>query len=193
MCDTNYAQYYALEHYLFSVVSSRFRAASTLSAFDFFCIVIWKANRSKSKIASRLLAQGDGHANLEGAVRSLVQKIAEAQNGKARLSVLIQEWGFRLPMASAILTVLYPDEFTVYDVRVYELLGDFGDAQYKTNFNCLWDRYIAYLKRVKSEVPEAQTLRDKDRFLWGKSFALQLQSNIEERFGPDVDDTEFDA
>ena len=34
------------------------------------------------------------------------------------MRILIEDWAFRLPMASAILTVLYPDSFTVYDIRV---------------------------------------------------------------------------
>jgi hypothetical protein len=32
--------------------------------------------------------------------------------------ILMRDWGLRLPMASAILTVLFPEEFTVYDQRV---------------------------------------------------------------------------
>ena len=35
------------------------------------------------------------------------------------------KWAFRLPTASAILTVLYPDVFTVYDRRVCKVLGAF--------------------------------------------------------------------
>lgn len=50
-----YLDYYYLEQYLFDVVSARFQTVGTLSAFDFFCIVIWKANRAKSKVAKRLL------------------------------------------------------------------------------------------------------------------------------------------
>ena len=94
------------------------------------------------------------------------------------LSVLIEGWGFRLPMASAILTVIYPEDFTVYDVRVCDVLGDYKDVQYKTNFDILWERYSAYILRVKNAVPEYPRLRDKDRYLWGKSFALQLKTDI---------------
>jgi|SRR5579884_33189 hypothetical protein len=177
----DYSRYYDLESYLFGEVSQRFTNSKQLSAFDFFCIVAWKANRSKSRIARRLLARG--HTNLSAAVRALATSVVKANNKKERLKVLIEGWGFRLPMASAILTVLFPEDFTVYDVRVCEIFDDFKDAQYKARYEDLWSRYLAYLKRVQASVPSAKRLRDKDRYLWGQSFHDQLQRDIKNRFG----------
>jgi hypothetical protein len=51
----DFRTYYDLETYLFETVSPRFAEEHSLTAFDFFCIVIWKANRAKSKIARRLV------------------------------------------------------------------------------------------------------------------------------------------
>lgn len=77
----------------------------------------WKANRSKNKGRDRLARlSGD----FESAVTSIGSALASAHDQKARLRCLMVEWGFRLPVASAILAVLYPDEFTIYDVRVCE-------------------------------------------------------------------------
>lgn len=193
MTNTNFLQYYNLEDYLFRVVSTRYAQKKSLSAFDFFCIVIWKANRAKSKVANRLLAHGNGQANLEAAVGILLSTISGAKDQKSRLSVLIETWGFRLPMASAILSVLYPEDFTVYDIRVCDVLGDFKDAQYKTNFTTLWERYSAYVATVKNAVSEHSSLRDKDRFLWGKSFATQLQEDIQSSFSRANGHAEFEA
>ena len=186
MSDTNFLQYYELEDYLFSVVSTRYAQSKTLTAFDFFCIVIWKSNRAKSKMAKRLMAKG--HTNLDAAVASLLAELSEANDNRARLSVLIEGWGFQLPMASAILTVLYPEDFTIYDERVCDVLGDFKDAKNKSKFTSLWERYSAYVAAVKDAVPECSNLRDKDRFLWGKSFATQLQADIQSSFGHGDDD-----
>lgn len=115
-----------------------------------------------------------------------------ANDAKQRLAVLIDGWGFRLPMASAILSVLYPDDFTVYDVRVCGVLGDFADAQQK-KFADLWPRYQEYVERVRHEAPDRATRRDKDRYLWGKSFESQLTSDVKTGFGTGVDDSEFEA
>lgn len=193
MTDNQFLQYYDLEDYLFKVVSTRYAQNNTLTAFDFFCIVIWKANRAKSKVAKRLLAHGNGQTNLEVAVGALLTPISDGKDQKERLSVLIEGWGFRLPMASAILTILYPEDFTIYDIRVCDVLGDFKDAQYKANFATLWERYAAYTIAVRNAVPECSTLRDKDRALWGKSFANQLQTDIQSSFGRWNSDAAFEA
>jgi len=187
----DFARYYDLEEYLFREVSSGYQTNRQISAFDFFCIIIWKANRSKSKVAKRMLAQG--HRDLASAVETLLSAISTAKGNKERLRVLVEGWGFRLPMASAILTVLYPDDFTVYDVRVCDVLCDFKDAQYKTRYDDLWERYSAYITRVRDSVPNVTTLRDKDRYLWGQSFAAQLQRDIEAKFGNAADDAELEA
>ena len=183
----DYRQLYDLESYVCDTVGPRFRTVGKLSAFDFFCIVVWKANRAKSKIAKRLLVLG--HGDLERAVGVLTSDLTAAVGPKERLRVLHRKWGFRLPMSSAILSVLYPEEFTVYDVRVCGVLGDFSRLGSITRFDRLWDGYVEYRKAVSEAVPGHLSLRDKDRFLWGKSFAEQLQHQVGSGFAkaaPDV-------
>ncbi|MBU6299529.1 MAG: hypothetical protein KGJ79_00825 [Alphaproteobacteria bacterium] len=180
MDEGDYRKFYHLESYLFGEVTRRFSEMGKLTAFDFFCIIIWKANRAKSKIARRLLEKG--YDNLEPAVAALTQEIAVAKNPKARLKVLIKNWKIRLPMASAILTVLYPNDFSVYDVRVCDQLGCFHNTQNKTNFDVQWDEYQRYVSEVRELTPPEYKLRNKDRWLWGKSFFTQLTDDIHDNF-----------
>jgi hypothetical protein len=189
MKHQDFLNYYGLENHLFGTVSKNYQMTKTVSAFDFFCIIIWKANRAKSKVANRLLNEAKGHKNLDSAVSALIKEISSQADMKNRLRVIMDEWGFRLPMASAILTVLYPDDFTIYDVRVCEVLGDFQDAQHKKPFDNLWTRYEEYVQKVKATVTENLSLRDKDRWLWGKSFARQLEGDIENNFVRNADDS----
>jgi len=180
MSSEDFGKYYDLEKYLFGEVSPTFKLSGNLSTFDFFCIVVWKANRAKSKIARRMLSHG--FTNLEDAVATLMGQVHQAVDEKERLRLLIQKWGFRLPMASAILTVLYPHNFTVYDVRVCEMLDDFHHLQYKVDFEALWSGYSQYVQRVRKCGPENISLREKDRWFWGKSFANNLLRDIENKF-----------
>ena len=92
-------------------------------------------------------------------------------------------------MASAVLSVLYPEEFTIYDVRVCETLNAFKDLQHKTRFEDIWSGYEEFIKSVKNATSEQKTLRDKDRELWGKSFAVQLVKDIENKFSCEADDS----
>lgn len=179
---TDYVQFYHLESYLFDTVHQRFAHQGYLGAFDFFCIVIWKANRAKTRIARKLLGARTGKS-LDDVVKELTKSIAAQETPEMRMRFLIcGDFGFRLPMASAILTVLYPDDFTVYDYRVCEALNGFRKLNHVTKIDNLWDGYLEFKRAVENNAPEGYSLRDKDRYLWGRSFCDQLQCQVESGF-----------
>ncbi len=178
----DYLKYFDREYYLFEDVHPRFRAEHSLGAFDFFSIVIWKANRAKSKIARRLLKQEHkGKRDLESRCRALTASLHDASDHKERFRLLINDWGFALPMASAILAVCWPEDFPVYDYRVRDQIKDFPKLSTR-NFEKLWDHYEEYRVRVSKLIPMGLSLRDKDRYLYGKSNALQLKNDIRRSF-----------
>lgn len=177
----DFLRYYDLETYLFVDVHDRFHRQGFLSAFDFFAIVVWKANRAKGLIARRLLAKTKT-GDLENVVGSLSSSLFSAQTPRERLRILMEDWGFQLPMASAILTVLWPGTFTVYDFRACDQLGGFHRLINWSKFDKIWQHYELFRDAVSAAGPEGLSLREKDRFLWGRSSALQLQEDIESCF-----------
>lgn len=184
-----YIQFTDMESYLFKTVHRRFTEQGYVGAFDFFCIVIWKANRAKTKVAKRLL--GTTEKTLDEVVIDLTKKIAAQETPKDRMRILMfGDIRFRLPMASAILTVLYPDEFTIYDYRVCEALGGFGNLTNITNIDKLWVGYSAFKSAVISNSPQGLSLRDMDHYLWGKSFCDQLTNDIRNNFTSEVAEDE---
>lgn len=174
-----YLKFYDLESYALTDVRNSFNRDGYLSAFDFFCIIIWKANRAKTKIAHRLLKL---NPDLNESVRDLTNQIFNSSGSKQKLNILISEFGFRLPMASAILTILYPETFTVYDMKVCDTLCSFKGIDNIANFDNLWKSYQEYIECVKAYEPTNLSLRDKDRYLWGKSFHEQLTSDLKHNF-----------
>lgn len=178
----DYTRYYDLERYLFEDVARHFREDGSLGAFDLFSIVIWKSNRAKTRIAKRLAARGP---DLETVARELTAAVASAPDPEARLLVLMRDWGFLLPMASAILTVLYPDDFTVYDTRVCQELRDFARLANRAPTR-VWAGYMAYRDAVIRSTPAGLSLRDRDRFLWGRSAAQQLESDVRSSFSKET-------
>lgn len=175
-----FEKYRRLEAYLFTEVHANFVQDSQLSVQDFFCIVIWKANRAKSKIADKILKQ---HTDLASGVNSITQRLSELNAPKAQMQFLWETSGFRLPMASAILTVLFPADFTVYDYRVCEEIGADKSLASRTNFDNLWVGYLDYKAKVIAAAPEGFSLRKADQYLWGRSFCRQLEEDIEKSFG----------
>lgn len=163
----NYLKYYHLENYLFEELKGNFQKRGYLTPEEFFCIVIWKANRAKGKIKVKLLRH---RISLEQNVKKLTNEIFKASDNKEKLKILLDGWKFNLPMATAILMVLYPKDFTVYDIRVRKELGIEDFAGRKNQI----ERYFSeFLPMVKEKV-KGESLRDKDRYLWGKSFYEDL-------------------
>jgi hypothetical protein len=86
-------------------------------------------------------------------------------------------------MASAILTVLYPNDFTVYDVRACDQVKGFHTLAARQNADSLWRGYLDFKQAVERATPKRLSLRDKDRFLWARSRHDDLVSSIRRRFG----------
>jgi hypothetical protein len=164
----NYLKYYDLEKYLFGDVSVRFRKDGVIDHVDFYMILIWKANRAKNRARDRLAREAGSFSN---AIREIGTALRETKGAKERLGVLMNKrWDFRLATATAILTVLYPEEFTIYDERVVGQLGKFRKLGHKSFSDRLWEGYSEFKRVVEKSTPAELSLRDKDRYLWGKSF-----------------------
>lgn len=88
------------------------------------------------------------------------------------MEIIIKKWKFGLPMATAILTVLYPEEFTVYDYRVRQQLGLKDIYSVKKYFK----EFLPMVKKYAES--KGETLREIDKELRGKSFYEDLQKLI---------------
>lgn len=173
--DVDYRKFSYLEDYLFSEVSPRFAETGEISPPDFYMIVIWKANRAKTKVRDRLGRREGGFA---GAVQSMAAALCTSTSPKQKLGIVMRDWGFLLPMASAILTVLYPEEFSVYDVRVCDQLERFHELAHRKFSDRLWSDYLEFLAAVTDAGPDGLSLRDKDRYLWGRSFYEGVMKDV---------------
>lgn len=165
---------YNEESHLFEVINPRFCAQGWLDAYDLFFIVRWKSNRAISKISKKLVRIGG--RDLHQVARLLTSQVYTASGPAERFNILCGNWELRLPMASAILTVLYPRDFTIYDVRVCNMLGAFHALGDRTNLESRWRGYREFCDAVTAAAPARLSLRDKDRWLWARSRHQDLTS-----------------
>ena len=91
------------------------------------------------------------------------------------------KWEFRLTTASAILSVLFPDTFTIYDVRVCRVVGNFGRLGQRRWSDETWREYQDFVEAVKAATPQGLSLRDCDRWLWGKDKQDTLRTELSAR------------
>lgn len=166
MSAMTFRKYYNLERYLFDEVGPQYRRTGKLEPIDLYFILSWKASRAKNKSKNRLIEKA---GTFEKATRAIAGALRAANSDDERLMRLMDDWGFRLPTATAILSVLYPRTYTVYDVRVCSELGRFAEIANWRFSSRLWARYQQFVKEVEAAVSKPMSLRDKDRYLWGRS------------------------
>lgn len=162
----NYLDYYDNETYLLRV-GDGFRRTGKIEPADFYMILVWKANRAKNYHRDRL--KDIAGSNFATAVSTMAFDLFCATEKKQRLEVLLEKWKFALPTASAILTILYPDDFTVYDYRVCREIG----RAYRNWLG--WIEYEQFEESVIDAAPKELKLRDKDRFLIGRSIRKDIE------------------
>lgn len=158
-----YIKYYFLENYLFSEVSAAFKERGFLAPEEFFAILIWKSNRSKTKIRDSILKNGK-------TVRGIMTEVSKADTPGLKLDILDSVPYIGIPIASAILSVCYPDDFTVADYRACAAIKKYG-KEINGNPTASKTAYFEYLNACKELARESNlSLRDFDRMLWAKDF-----------------------
>ena|SRR3989344_8264472 len=191
----NFLKYYWLEEYLEREVRPFFEEKGYLTAEQFFAIIEWKNPRfGKTKLS--YMEDKD--------IRELTKNIGESIRSKEQqLEILLRNGGknrkgIRLATASAILTILYPDSFTVYDIRVRKQLAKNKewklmrreDGEYapeditgsKDEIGRYINEYIPKVSKVGQKLSSQKlSLRDCDRFLWAKDWYEDLQDFLYKR------------
>jgi len=166
-------QLYNLEDYLFDTVSTRFQADGTLNAYDFFAIVIWKSNRNKTKIREGITDTGES-------VGELMREVHQARMPEAKVEVLLPVQGIGISIASAILTVCYPKEFTVLDWRAWETLKEWEVEELSPRYPGKSEEYVQYCQACKRLAAQVElSLRDLDRALLGWSWEKGVRALCE--------------
>src|SRR5579863_4734793 len=96
----------------------------------------WGRNDRPAALARRLAKIAGG---FDAAAHGIAAGLRATLEPEPRLRLLLTRWGFLLPTASAILAVLYPDTFTVYDERVCDALGDFHQLRRSENLDAVYE------------------------------------------------------
>lgn len=160
-----YLKYYWLENYLFGDVNKNFHNRGYLTPEEFFAIVIWKSNRAKTNVRKGIIKSGR-------TICEITSKVFQAKMPEEKLNVFLSPKipNIGIPIASAILTVCYPNDFTIADYRACASLENFGEEVRGNPTNSI-SAYFEYLEKCKKLARKYNiSLRDFDRILWAKDF-----------------------
>jgi len=158
-----YLKYYWLEKYLEDEVKPFFDRKHYITAEQFFAIIIWKRNASKTKIR-------EGIEKSHKTIFEITSEIYRAESLEGKMKILIAIDGISYSFASAILTILYPELFTISDYRVSRSLKEQFNINAPETISTKTE-YFAYLNACKKLSEKNRlSLRDCDRALWGRDF-----------------------
>lgn len=169
--------YYSPETLVFPAIAQSFADTGTLDPMAFYLILDWKAPRARTRHRSRLARIG---GSFNAAVNQIAADLRGATGPEQQLGLLLTKWGFRLPTASAILTVLYPEKFTIYDIRVCDALYAFRQLSGMKWSPTAWEEYRRFIGAVRRAAPQGLSLRDCDRWLWGRDKQETLRNELVE-------------
>lgn len=190
----NYIKYYWIEsEYLEKEVFLHFDNKGYLTPEQFFSILFWKSKRPIKKWVRPQLP----NESVKSLTREISSSPTKSDTGeKEKLDVLLGQSGFGIAMASAVLSVLYPTDYTVYDYRAREQLNKECFKKYRKEGKLLRDisaitndianrqkikktywEFVEIVKRIAED--KGLTLRNCDRYLWGKSWYEDLEKFIE--------------
>ena len=85
--------------------------------------------------------------------------------------------GIKTAVASAILTVCYPQKFSIIDVRVLRELNLTPTAAGLWSAKMYWEEFIPKVQSFASE--HKLSLRDADKVLWGQSVYKDIMARLQ--------------
>ena len=130
----------------------------SLTVEELLVVLKWKLGRVKASDASILL-----HLDaINIAIRLAGQSGKEVKSIKSLCGVK----GIKLAVASAILTVCYPDKFTIIDYRVLGILQLKPEKADGWSAERYWDVFVPAVNRL---CRPGFSLREVDKALWGLS------------------------
>jgi len=175
---------------VFPDLRKRLAKGEGLGKRDVLLIVKWKLGRIKGSNSKTVSDE-----NLKK-INTAIVEAAKPEKALAALKALEEVPGIVLATATAILTVCYPDTFTIIDERVLESLDLLPgghekkkrrkkkkEGKEKSKYNTEdWtaETYVdEYLPKVKARQDEwKRTLRETDQALWGLSVNRRVEKVI---------------
>lgn len=126
---------------LFTEVGPRARKRRFLRFDEFYQICMWKSARQKNKYLKN-----------KDKVETISRKVFSTHDEKEKIELLCSLEGVGIPTASAILTVLYPENYPIIDIRCIEALNYLGYKELKKTMSFKnWEKYLGIMRTLAKE------------------------------------------
>lgn len=136
-----YIQLYDIEKYLFAVIGPKVQARGYLIFDEFYQICMWKSARQKPRYIEN-----------KNRVEEISRKVFSEKDEAIKIEMLCKLNGVGIPTASAILTIVFPKEYAVIDIRCLEILhGKFSQNIGRSMSVKTWLNYLTLMRSWAKE------------------------------------------
>lgn len=154
-----YLDLYNQEEYLFNFIGPKIKKRGFINFQEFFKICMWKSVRQKNNYRKN-----------EQTIKKITKNAFKESDERKKMEKLCELKGVGIPMASAMLTVVFPDKYAVIDIRCIEMLNKLNQNIKKHISLNVW---LEYLKIIRSLAADNNlTPREIDKIL----FAMHKES-----------------
>ena len=163
-----YLDLYNTEDYLFKIIGPRIKLRGFIEFNEFYKICMWKSVRQKQNYLKN-----------KNIVKDISKKVfADADRDEAsKMKQLCELRGVGIRTASAILTVVSPDQYAVMDVRCIQMLNKIG---IKIRESITINRWLEYLKIMRKLSRENNlTPRQVDQILFSMHREMLEKNNFQ--------------
>ena len=135
-----YMELYDTEGYLFKVIGPNVVGRGYFLFDEFYKICMWKSSRQKQRYIKN-----------KNIIEEESKKAIAEKDEKKKMEILCQLDGVSIPMASALLTIVYPKRYAVIDIRCLETLRkmDYKIGRYPSP--SVWLKYLDTMRKLAQE------------------------------------------
>ncbi len=152
--------YASKEERLFEKIGNDIKNRKYLTKNNFLEIVRWKSVRAIRKAED----------NSDEVIEKITKFAFEVDSEEIKMRVLTSLNGVSIPMASAILTITYPEKYGVIDIRAWHSLYNLGLVKYRKDvFNIKdWLLYLKIIRQLSNDYDFTPRQIDKAMFMYDK-------------------------
>lgn len=135
-----YLRLYDIEYTLFNIIGPAVKKRGYLTFHDFYKICMWKTRRAKNRYLKN-----------QNCVEQITKLAFLEKDENKKMKILCQFDGVSVPVASAILTIVYPEEYGIIDIRCLEMLNVIGFEISKHPNIKTWLKFIKIMRELAKE------------------------------------------
>ena len=162
-----YLNAYDIERFVYSL-GKKISKRGYYTKSEFRTVCLWKSRRPK-KLYEK---------NSSTEIKQIFQKALDMKDEKSRIDKISELKGVSIPTASALLSVMAPNEYPIIDIRCIESLKKMDLIKWSTITSNSWVKYLTLMRELALELNVSPRKLDKALFAFNRRYLDENFKNL---------------